>query len=54
MTLIPLPALTDNYIWMLHDGHAAWVVDPGDADPVFQALAAHALRLEGILVTHHH
>jgi len=54
MTLLPLPALTDNYIWMLHDGQAAWVVDPGDADPVFQALAAHTLRLSGILVTHHH
>ena len=39
---------------MLHDGQSAWVVDPGDADPVFQALAAHQLRLEGILVTHHH
>ena len=39
---------------MLHDGQAAWVVDPGDADPVFQALAAHQLRLAGILVTHHH
>jgi len=54
MTLLPLPALTDNYIWMLHDGQAAWVVDPGDAEPVFQALAAHHLRLAGILVTHHH
>ena len=39
---------------MLHDGQSAWVVDPGDADPVFQALAAHQLRLAGILVTHHH
>jgi len=39
---------------MLHDGQAAWVVDPGDAAPVLQALAAHSLRLDGILVTHHH
>jgi hydroxyacylglutathione hydrolase len=54
MKLIPLPAFTDNYIWMLHDGQAAWVVDPGDAAPVFQALAAHSLKLSGILVTHHH
>ena len=54
MKLIPLPAFTDNYIWMLHDGQAAWVVDPGDAAPVLQALAAHSLKLQGILVTHHH
>jgi len=54
MKLIPLPAFTDNYIWMLHNGQSAWVVDPGDAAPVFQTLAAHRLNLQGILVTHHH
>ncbi|MPV71819.1 hydroxyacylglutathione hydrolase, partial [Burkholderia sp. BE17] len=30
MNLLPLPAFTDNYIWMLHDGHRAAVVDPGE------------------------
>lgn len=39
---------------MLHDGQAAWVVDPGVAAPVLQALEAHRLQLRGILVTHHH
>lgn len=54
MNLVALPAFTDNYIWMLHDGRAAVVVDPGDAAPVAQALRADALELVGILVTHHH
>lgn len=54
MVLIPLPAFTDNYIWMLHDGHHALVVDPGDAAPVRQALKAERLQLSAILVTHHH
>jgi len=54
MTLIPLPAFTDNYIWMLHDGHGALVVDPGDAQPVLQALSVMGLQLQAILVTHHH
>ena len=54
MTLVPLPAFTDNYIWMLHDGTAAIVVDPGDAQPVFDALARDDLQLAAILVTHHH
>ncbi|MES2532371.1 MAG: hydroxyacylglutathione hydrolase, partial [Pseudomonadota bacterium] len=45
---------TDNYIWMLHDGTAAIVVDPGDAQPVFDALARDDLQLAAILVTHHH
>ena len=54
MTLVPLPAFADNYIWMLHDGSHAIVVDPGDAQPVFDALARDKLQLAAILVTHHH
>jgi hydroxyacylglutathione hydrolase len=54
MKLIPLPAFADNYIWMLHDEQNAWVVDPGDAQPVMQALQRVGVKLEGILVTHHH
>ena len=54
MKLIPLPAFTDNYIWMLHDGHHALVVDPGDAQPVLEALARFGVQLQAILVTHHH
>jgi hydroxyacylglutathione hydrolase len=49
-----LPAFSDNYIWMLHDGQKAWVVDPGDAAPVQHALSEKGLELAGILVTHHH
>ena len=54
MNLSALPAFADNYIWMLHDGTQAVVVDPGDATPVLQALQALGLQLVGILVTHHH
>ncbi|MET0312431.1 MAG: hydroxyacylglutathione hydrolase [Burkholderiaceae bacterium] len=54
MNLIPLPAFTDNYVWLLHDGREALAVDPGDAAPVFEALAAQGLKLAAILVTHHH
>lgn len=54
MNLIALPAFADNYIWMLHDGTRAVVVDPGDAAPVRAALDAQGLALAGILVTHHH
>jgi hydroxyacylglutathione hydrolase len=54
MTLVPLPAFADNYIWMLHDTRSALVVDPGDAAPVFDALQRSHLQLAAILVTHHH
>lgn len=54
MNLAALPAFSDNYIWMLHDGANALVVDPGDATPVVAALDAQGLTLSAILVTHHH
>lgn len=54
MTLKPLPAFADNYIWMLHDGQSALVVDPGDAQPVLEALRREGVQLQAILVTHHH
>ncbi len=54
MNPIALPAFTDNYIWMLHDGTDAVVVDPGDAAPVLAALDERQLALAAILVTHHH
>jgi len=55
LTVTALPAFTDNYIWLLSDaaGHAA-VVDPGEAAPVEAALQARGLRLDAVLVTHHH
>ena len=55
MKVLPLPALTDNYIWMILDDHAhAWVVDPGEAAPVLKALRVYQCSLQGILITHHH
>jgi hydroxyacylglutathione hydrolase len=54
MDFFALPAFSDNYIWMLHDGPHALVVDPGDAAPVKEALHQRGLTLTAILVTHHH
>jgi hydroxyacylglutathione hydrolase len=54
LTLLALPAFADNYLWLLHDGHHAWVVDPGDAAPVRACLGELGLSLQGILLTHHH
>jgi hydroxyacylglutathione hydrolase len=54
VNMMALPALNDNYIWFLHNGRSAVVVDPGDAAPVLKALETHRLQLEAILVTHHH
>lgn len=52
-----LPAFTDNYLWLLQDAamRRCAVVDPGDAGPVLDWLAAHPdWQLSDIIVTHHH
>ena len=54
MNLLPLPAFSDNYVWMLHDEKTAIVVDPGAAEPVLDALQQLGVTLHSILVTHHH
>ncbi|AHF73248.1 Hydroxyacylglutathione hydrolase [Candidatus Sodalis pierantonius str. SOPE] len=55
MNLISIPALADNYIWLLHnDDSQCLVVDPGEAAPVLQALADRHLIPVAILLTHHH
>ena len=54
ITIRPISAFSDNYIWLIEDGLHAWVVDPGEAAPVERELAHSHLQLEGILITHHH
>lgn len=56
LNIQPIAAFADNYIWLLFDDTSgqAFVVDPGDAAPVLEALAQRNLELAGILITHHH
>ncbi len=56
ISIKPISAFSDNYIWMLIDEKkkAACVVDPGDPDPVLEQLSKDKLSLDSILITHHH
>lgn len=54
MQLCALPALADNYIWVLHNGREAIVCDPAEADVAISALQRWQLALAAILITHHH
>lgn len=54
ITVSAIKAFDDNYIWLIDNGKAALVVDPGDATPVIAQLAQRGLELAGILNTHHH
>ena len=51
-----IPALRDNYIWVLKHPNSenVVVVDPGDAEPVLAYLERKQLNLAAILLTHHH
>ena len=55
MNIKALPALKDNYIWVIFNSeHQAIVVDPGVADGVLNFLAEQQLKLIAILATHKH
>ena len=40
LTISPIRAFSDNYIWLLAKGNQGVVVDPGEAPPVVEALQA--------------
>ncbi len=54
LSVLVIPAFRDNYIWLIHNGVQAIVVDPGEAAPVLAALNAHQLALAAIVLTHRH
>lgn len=51
-----VPALSDNYVYLAHDGETGdtAVVDPAEAPPVIEALERKGWRPTHILNTHHH
>ncbi len=54
LSITAIPALEDNYIWLLqHERHAV-IVDPGEAAPVLDFLHRNDLQLDAILCTHRH
>ncbi|WP_353674171.1 hydroxyacylglutathione hydrolase [Synechocystis sp. LKSZ1] len=56
MEILRLPALSDNYIFLLHDptSQTAAVVDPAEPQPVLEALQQIGATLVAIFNTHHH
>ena len=56
LDLVPVPALSDNYIWLLHDPDSGETVavDPGEAGPALDAAAARGWRITQVWNTHWH
>ncbi len=56
LEIIPVPAFSDNYIWLVHDqasGETA-VVDPGDAAPPLAEAKRRGWQITQVWNTHHH
>lgn len=54
MKIEAIPTLQDNYVWAVHNGHSAILVDPGEAGPILSWLRDRGMTVKAILVTHHH
>ena len=56
LEITPVPAFSDNYIWVLASPASTRVavVDPGDEKPVLAFLHANGLELGAIVITHLH
>lgn len=54
MNIMPLPALSDNYIWIIEKNNRIVVVDPSEADLLLQVIKSKGYVLEAVLLTHKH
>ena len=56
LEIVRIPALSDNYIWLIHDPASAEtvVVDPGEAEPALEAASARGWRITQVWNTHWH
>ena len=56
LEVLCVPVLSDNYVWVVHDDASGEtvVVDPGDAQPVLDAVAAKGWTITQVWNTHWH
>ena len=51
LSIFPIPAFQDNYIWLIDTNEGYIVVDPGDANPVIDKLGRSINKDLTILIT---
>ena len=56
LTIVAVPVLTDNYVWLVHDTASGGTVavDPAVAAPVMRAAEVRGWTISQIWNTHHH
>lgn len=53
--LVPIPALNDNYIWLYGRANLPIIViDIPEFTPLLDYVQQHQLKVEALLLTHHH
>ena len=50
----PIKAFDDNYIWLMTTNEGSIVVDPGENINLLKVIEKKNIKLDAILITHHH
>ena len=54
LSVEPIKAYTDNYIWLVSTNEGSIVVDPGESKEILNLIDSNEIDLKGVLITHHH
>ncbi len=54
LSVKPIKAYQDNYIWLVSTNEGSIVVDPGESKKILNLIDNNEIDLEGVLITHHH
>ena len=54
LSVEPIKAYTDNYIWLVSTNEGSIVVDPGESTEILNLIDTNEIDLKGVLITHHH
>ena len=52
LTVEPIKAFTDNYIWLVSTNEGSIVIDPGESKNIQKLIDNKTIDLKGILITH--
>ena len=54
LSVKPIKAYQDNYIWLVSTNEGSIVVDPGESKKILNLINNNEIDLKGVLITHHH
>ena len=54
LSVKPIKAYQDNYIWLVSTNEGSIVVDPGESKKILNLIDNNEIDLKGVLITHHH